>query len=128
MKMAKMAQQFESYSVFQSKGSDLIRRSTKDVATDEIKHLNEFVQFRLLHDGDVSSYAPLKKKNSKTFSDLCKAKAVLADGKEKTLKADRNLFQRLFVAAQSGRHVQLISLVKHELSPSHWHWQELMEL
>ncbi len=37
-------------------------------------------------------------------------------GKQKEIKADRNLIQRLFVAAQGGRDVDLNNILRHELS------------
>ena len=37
--------------------------------------------------------------------------------KEKSIKADRNLFQRLLIAKDAGRHVDLRKIISHELSP-----------
>lgn len=40
-----------------------------------------------------------------------------ASQKSQTIKADRNLFQRLLVAKDSGRDVDLKNILSHELTP-----------
>ena len=59
----------------------------------------------------------LKKHRSKTFADLYKAKMSITQSVEKTIKADRNQLQCLLKVVIAGRTVEMVNVLKHELSP-----------
>lgn len=106
--------------------------ATKDLATDEIQNsllhaerlgqeqLNHFVENRLMNHPDAPTemkfHDPLAKMKAPTFASLYIAhKDVKA--KEKTIKADRSILQRLITAYESGRRVNLHQVLQHELMP-----------
>ncbi len=55
----------------------------------------------------------------KTFSNLCKKKAVKSSGRMIILKADRTLFGRIIVMAQ-GRSLKMEDILSHPLGPLPW--------
>lgn len=65
----------------------------------------------------VGFHDTLKKHGSKTFADLYKAKVSIKQNVQNTIKADRNLLQRLLNAVTAGRTVEMVNILKHELSP-----------
>jgi len=70
-----------------------------------------------LAEGTTGFYDVLKKHQSKTFADLYKAKVSATQNVEKTIKADRKLLQRLLNVIIAGRTVEMVNLLKYELSP-----------
>ena len=109
--------------------------ATKDLATDSIQdsllhakehgqeEVRKFVRNRLIKNTqndkpDVSIHERLHKNRSPTFANLYE---VVKDTKDKSnksiMKADRNVLQRLITAYESGRPVDLPSVLKHELLP-----------
>ena len=48
---------------------------------------------------------------------MYESKKIAATGKATVMKADRRLFQRLFVAKSSGRNIDLPRILQHELFP-----------
>ena len=64
----------------------------------------------LLHDAIPKSKSP-------KFRSSYESKKTPVMGKAKVMEADRNLFQRLFVAKSSGRTVYLAEKLWHELFP-----------
>ena len=53
----------------------------------------------------------------KTFVDLLQAKMSTTQNVEKTIKADRKLLQPLLNVVIAGRTVEMVNVLKHELSP-----------
>ncbi len=106
--------------------------STKDVATNAIQdslldakrlgqnEVTRCIEEHLTNDDAsakplVSFHAPLKRNNPPTcakFYSIPKDK-----GKERAVKADRNLLQRLITALEAGRVADMPSILKHELMP-----------
>ncbi|KAG1693201.1 hypothetical protein GQR58_007155 [Nymphon striatum] len=78
--------------------------------------VEEFVTTRLI-EKSTDFYATLARKKTPSISRMYKVK-VKSKGaeKQKDIKADRNLIQRLFVAAQSGRDIDPNAILSHELS------------
>ena len=62
---------------------------------------------------------PLPRQNLKTFKDAVKTKKIKVNGKEHILKADRKLFGRLTVIAQS-RALNMREVLKYPLGPLLW--------
>lgn len=106
--------------------------ATKDLATSQIeddllnarqkgqRRLITFVEERLLPSDErkVQFHDPLRKNKSLTFAALYDTiKKTSVAGKEKVLKADRSILQRLITAYQSGRKVNLDEILHHELLP-----------
>ena len=59
----------------------------------------------------------IPKSKSPTFRLLYESKKTPVMGKAKVMEADRNLFQRLFVAKSSWRTVDLPEILRHQLFP-----------
>jgi len=70
-----------------------------------------------LAEGTTGFHHALKKNPSKTFADLYKVKASTTHNVEKTIKAERKLMQRLLNIAIAGRRVEMVNVLKNELSP-----------
>jgi len=106
----------------------LVSLATKDTApcevvsdnlTAEERDMQAFitnVKERLV-EGTTRFYYALKKHQLKTFADLYKAKMSITQSVEKTIKADRNQLQCLLKVVIAGRTVEMVNLLKHELSP-----------
>jgi hypothetical protein len=110
---------------------DLQNFATKDLATKKIEEdlleaahkgqeqLNTFVQERLLPcDKRKTKFRdPLRKNKPLTFSSIFEiGKFHKRTGKEKAIKADRKVLQRLITAYEAGRNVDLSDVMTHELS------------
>ena len=105
---------------------------TKDICTECIQQslmkakqlgqesLNAFVKERLVDTEQPTKtkfHDPLLKNKALTFSNLYKVQTKAATGKVQSLKADRNIMQRLITAYEAGRKVNLYEILKHELMP-----------
>ncbi|KAG1652112.1 WD repeat-containing protein WRAP73 [Nymphon striatum] len=129
--LCKIMAEFQRLGVFtdtEEHVEDLVCLATKDVVPDSIKEdvlkarergttlVEEFVTTRLI-EKSTDFYATLARKKTPSISRMYKVK-VKSKGaeKQKDIKADRNLIQRLFVAAQSGRDIDLNAILSHELS------------
>ncbi len=107
--------------------------ATKDMSTEKIQtslqqaktlgqiQFEAFVSERLMSNGHdalpISYYHRLKKNNAPTFNELYKVKVGAKVSAEKVVKADRGVMQRLIVAYEAGRKVDLRNILKHELLP-----------
>ncbi|KAG1649705.1 UPF0764 protein C16orf89 [Nymphon striatum] len=104
----------------------LINIATKDVTTSTIQDsllnagrlgqdkLEVFVKERLIK-STVPLRDTLSKSKALTFSSLYNVKESTQKAKDATLKADRNILQRLITAYQAGRKVDLDMVLQHEL-------------
>ena len=121
-----------SFNLFTNEGEELQNIATKDLATAEITNdllnvtekgqtqLMRFVEERLqpCNRRIVKFRDPLQKNNAKTFAALYGAeKKQPCSKKEKVLKADRSVLQRLVTAYEAGRKVNLNEILCHELLP-----------
>ena len=114
-------------------GSEILENiATKDQATMEItnallhanelgqKQVEKFVEERLIKTEEGSPSKPFSdpmiKNKALTFSNVYDVPKVM-DQKGKTLKADRSLLQRLVIAYEGGRKVDLEEILQHELLP-----------
>ncbi len=124
--------QLVSFGLFKTKESQSLQNiATKDIATKEIerdllnasndgqKQLNQFVQERLLSSDEVKFRDPLHKNKPMTFASLYEPTKSLKTGKEKEkiIRADRLVLQRLLTAYEAGRSINLPEILKHELLP-----------
>ena len=80
--------------------------------------LKKFCEERLV-ECKVPFYETMHKLNLKTFRSLQKQATVKVKGKEVILKADRDIFARMIVIAQS-RKLDLREVFKHTLGPVPW--------
>lgn len=80
--------------------------------------LLNFIEERL-QSSSVSFYHPLHRNNLKTFTSLTKIKSVQVRGKEVIVRADRDLFGRMLVVAQT-RALNLRDVLCYELGPVPW--------
>ena len=74
---------------------------------------------------NVSFFDPLPRQNLKTVKDAVNTKKIKVNGKEHILKADRKLFGRLAVIAQS-RALNMREVLKYPLGPYRGLWLVLM--
>ena len=65
----------------------------------------------------INYHHPLRTNNAPTFNELYKVKVGSKGSAEKVVKADRGIMQRLIVAYEAGRKVDLGSILKHDLLP-----------
>jgi hypothetical protein len=82
--------------------------------------LNTFVDERLLPHAErkVKFRDALPKNKPLTFASLYEVNQKnVHSGKQKTIKADRKILQRLITAYEAGRNVDLSMVLKHELMP-----------
>lgn len=106
--------------------------ASKDLASNEIEHdllsakekgqkqLENFVAERLLpqEHRKTKFRDPLPKNKPLTFASLFEFRTLKSGpSKEKAIKADRKVFQRLITAYEAGRHVNLDDILCHELLP-----------
>ena len=61
-------------------------------------------------------YDPLKKCKALTMSNLYEV-ASSDNNKEKTIKMDNSILQRLIISSEAGRQIDLSTVLKHELMP-----------
>ena len=118
---------FRRYDVFR-RTENLVVVTTGDVASEEIKQdlleaeeigktiVNEFVQVRLIKK-EVKFHDNLKQQKLKTFETLYSVPVSLDKEKTVAIKADRDLLRRVVVALESGREVDVDTLLQRELSP-----------
>ena len=107
-----------SFGLFKTKKTQsLLNIATKDIATKEIerdllhassdgqKQLNQFVQERVLSSAEIKFRDPLHKNKPMTFASLYEPTKSLKTGKEKEkiIRADRLVLQRLLTAYEAGR-------------------------
>ena len=117
------------FDIFDQQHPDTLRNiATKEVATKEIIEdllnaskkgqiqVENFVKERLSAEKSINFYAPVKLNHPLTFEALYKEgtqqKAVAV---RKTAREDRSVLQRLIVAYEAGRSVNLEGILKHEL-------------
>ena len=133
--VSKLEAQFRRFKAFTISDQDdatptitqLKSLTTNDIATEEIAAdlltadergkdlVLKNVKERLV-EKSVPFFDRQKRQKSRTFATLYET--PVQDGKQKvtkTIKADRQLMQRLFNAAQAGRQIDLHNLLKHEL-------------
>ena len=123
--------QSECFRVFEHGDQDLVCILTNDVAPQEVKTdilsarkrgqkiLDEFVAQRIAKDErGTLFYERLSKQNSKTFASVHAKQPASKHTKHGSVKADSDLFQKLLIAAESGRKADLDKLLQSELMPS----------
>ena len=127
----KVISMFKRLNVFTKDNSqtELQNIAARDLATDVIQtsllhaetlgqtQINDFVEHRFLATQGESQYtelgSPLDKKVH-SFSSLYYIQKE-SKGKQKNIKVDRNIQQRLITAYKAGRQVNLGNVLKHEL-------------
>ena len=80
--------------------------------------VTEFLKDRIVSN-NASFFDPLPPQNLKTFKDTVQTKKIKVNGKEHILKADRKLFGRLAVIAQS-KALNIREVLKYPLGPLPW--------
>ena len=102
--------------------------STNDLALPEIKNyflsaklrgreiVDKFVNDRLGQNPVTNFRDKLPQTKTKTFAALHLSHITTSTGQSTTIKADRDLFKRLFSAAASGRKIDFHQLLSHELA------------
>ena len=122
----------KSFKLFSDEAcDDLQNMATKDIVTKDIENdllsaqskgqeeVNNFIIKRLIapEPRNIKFRDPLSKNKSLTFASLfeVKQKDSKQKGIEKAIKADRKIIQRLITAYESGRRVDLSSILTHEL-------------
>ena len=131
----KVVSAFQRFNVFSDGVSSPVLQNiaTKDLASESIQHsllnaeklgqvqLDEFVDQRLLEPPDSTGYisfnAALHRNKAQNFSSLYDVDCKESKGKETTIKADRNILQRLVTASKAGREIDLDRILQHELMP-----------
>ena len=118
--------------MFRTSSTALQNIATKDLASSDIEsslldaeklgreQLELFLKQRIIKPIDgkqhIEMTAPLARNKALTFASLYTV-STDAGGKPATIKADRNILQRLVTAYRSGRPVNLDKILKHELLP-----------
>jgi len=135
-KLVRQLNQFDVFRVNVAESSDMEENSTiplvslvtKDIAPTDVvdnllmakdrglQHVANFVQERSVEQ-TVGFHEPIKRHLSKTFASVYKAFVPIKPNIQKTIKADRQLMQRLLNAITADRIVQMVNVLKHELSP-----------
>lgn len=121
-------QKMEVFTVSQEHDENLVCIGTKDVVPESIKVdilkaektgtslVEAFVSKRLI-EGSIDFYAPLSKNKTPSISRMYNVRIKSrGESKQEEVIADRNLMQRLLVAAQSGRGIDMNDILKHELA------------
>ena len=120
--------QLKLFNPFGQDTEDLLCISTNDVAPSDItedlltvqqrgkKKMREILENRLGENPQQPFRSVLKKNKSKTFSSMHLIQVKTSTGQSSTIKADRDLFKRLFSAVTSGRTVNVSMLLTHELA------------
>ena len=122
-----IVKQLRSTHVFEGQSTELVSLTTGEVATDRARNdmlgaeevgkrkMSEFVKVRLVHK-TVKFHDRIKLQKLHTFQ--TKYIVQVNVGKEAvSIKADRDLFQKVIVALEAGRDVDVDKLLEHELSP-----------
>ena len=118
--------------MFGTSSTTLQDTATKDLASSDIEsslldaeklgreQFELFVKERIIRPIDgkqrIGLTAPLARNKALTFASLYTVSTDVG-GKPATIKADRNILQRLVTADRSGRPVNLDKILKHELLP-----------
>jgi len=125
--VAKLEAQFTKYEVFRCT-SDLVVVTTGDVASNAIKQdllgvedtskkvIKEFVETRLIKK-ETKFHDTLKQQKVKTFETLYTVPVSVDKSKTIAMKADKDLLRRVIVALESGRDVDVTTLLQSELAP-----------
>ena len=123
----RLVSQFKKYDVFRHT-TDLVAVTTGDVASAEIKEdlreaeetgkaaIIEFVNDRLVKKG-VKFHDRIKLQKLKTFKMLYSVPVIIDNSKTISMKADRDLLRRVVVALESGREIDVDTLLQREFSP-----------
>ncbi|MEW8545283.1 MAG: hypothetical protein AB2693_17305, partial [Candidatus Thiodiazotropha sp.] len=123
-----ITEQLERFHLFKIDQPELVSIASRDVAPEELRNallsaeshgkekLNAFIEKRLISQ-EVNFHQAISKSNSLTLKSMYEAPRTVTAGKAKILKADRSLFQRLFVAKSSGRTIDMPQILRHELFP-----------
>ena len=119
--VAKLEAQFMKYEVFWCT-SDLVVVTTGDVASNAIKQdllgieeigkkvIKEFVETRLIKK-EIKFHDTLKQQKVKTFETLYTVPVSVDKSKTSAMKADKDLLRRVIVALESGRDVDVNTLL-----------------
>ena len=119
--VAKLEAQFTKYEVFRCT-SDLVVVTTGDVASNAIKQdllgieeigkkvIKEFVETRLIKK-EIKFHDTLKQQKVKTFETLYTVPVSVDKSKTSAMKADKDLLRRVIVALESGRDVDVNTLL-----------------
>lgn len=125
--VAKLEAQFTKYEVFRCT-SDLVVVTTGDVASNAIKQdllgvedtskkvIKEFVETRLIKK-ETKFHDTLKQQKVKTFETLYTVPVSVDKSKTIAMKADKDLLRRVIVALESGRDVDVNTVLQSELAP-----------
>ena len=121
--------QLERFGVFGHDNTDVVCLATRDIAPPNVTSalmtahacglakVNIFVQNRLCTE-TTRFHDRLQQSKSPTLKTMYQVQSKsITDHKEKTIKADRALFQQLLVSKDAGREVDLKEILSHELSP-----------
>ena len=101
------------------------RIATKEISDDLLsaKKTGEEATMTFMKERVISNnedfFSPITKLKSKTFADFSKKSTIKLQNKEEILKADRTLFARMAVVAQS-REMDMQDVLKHSLGPLPW--------
>ncbi len=95
--------------------TEVIARDLVNASSDGLKQLNQFVEERLMPSGSKKFRDPLHKNKPKTFASLFEPIKTSKTKKEKLMRADRLVLQRLISAYEAGRTIDLDQILKHEL-------------
>ena len=127
-KVMEVFQRMEVFTVSEEHDENLVCIGTKDVVPESIKEdilkaektgtslVEAFVSTRLI-ERSTDFFAPLSKNKTPSISRMYNVRIKSrGESKQEEVKADRNLMQRLLVAAQSGRGIDMNAILKHELA------------
>ena len=95
----------------------LFHNAGHTVSYENVLQLKQFVEERLLSSGEKKFRDPLHKNKPRTFSSLFEPHKISRTEKEKVMRADRLVLQRLISAYEAGRSIDLDEILKHELLP-----------
>ena len=121
-------EQLRHFGVFMHTEETLLCIATNDVAPLDItlalmnakswgeKKVNKFVSARLCKN-EIGFHKRIEGKKPVTLQNMYRLQAQPGGSNVKMVKSDRNLFQRLLLAKESGRDINLKGLLEHELSP-----------
>lgn len=124
----KLVEQLNRFGIFQHQNDHVVNLATRDIASQQItealltaheqgrEKMDDFVDQRLIKKV-VGFHDKLRQSKSPTLKTMYLVQNKNPALKQKTVKADRNLFQRLLVSKEGGREVDLKQILCHELSP-----------